>query len=407
MKKLTVILFASVVLNGALAGYIALRLPATPTPPAKTPPVITSKPARTGISDETKRLLAEESAERLDELRDRLRAEGLPESVVRSVVEQRLWQARQLRLDAADPNKKRPWWQRMSGHLPGDDVRMARLEEKLMDELQSKRAELFPETEKSTPDDSIAFLPAAKREAVQRLRDDYRELHRKLLIQSGGAYSQGSYVTAADRQKLTFLGEEEEKDLRALLTSEEYGEMQLRTPGAESVPKKASALLDLSEHQFRGLMAIREWRNNAEPIDLSVDPFAAMSPEMELKRQQLADEEKRKLDELLGTEKRQLLDQTKNFKYEDVARYIARFDLPQSHIPAYLALFQKATDDAAAINSNATLSPEQRTQSLKSIAQTYDTSIAKLLGPAALEENLGMNDLLFPARTSCFVVDEK
>jgi hypothetical protein len=409
VKKLTSILIASVVLNGALAGYIFLRLDTASAPLEKTPAAGTITTSRTGLSDETKRLLTQENVEHLDQLRDRLRAEGLPESVVRSVVEERLWQACQLRLDAADPNKKRPWWQRMSGHLPGDDVRMARLQEKLRDEVLSKRDELFPEAKQSSPDDSIAFLPPAKRQAVQRLRDDYRDLHRKLLIESGGpSYSTGSYITSADQQKLTYLSNEEEKDLRAVLTSDEYNEMQLRKTETEYFFKKTAAFLDLSEVQFRGLVDIRAWREQAYAKVGPGDPFAPMPPEIARQHQQIVDEEKRKLGELLGAEKLQLMDLADNPEYQGVARYIARFDLPQSHIAEYFTITRKGIDEAAAIYNNPALSPEQRTESIQSIAKTYDASIVKLLGSTALDENLSMSAMLAPAaRTNCFGMNEK
>ena len=412
VKKLTAVLCTSLLLNGAFAGYIVLRRASTPTPPEKTPSTDASVATRIGLSDETKRLLAQESIEHLDQLRDRLRAEGLPESIVRSVVEERLWQARQLQLDAADPNKKRPWWQRMSGHLPGDDVRMARLEEKLRDEVLSKRDELFPESKQFSTDDSIAFLPLTKRQAVQQLRADYYELQRKLLIESGGpSYSTGSYITSADQQKLTYLRNEEEKDLRAVLTSDEYKEMQLRTTGNEWVAKKTAALLDLSEDQFRGLVNIQAWREQADAklnTQNGVDPFAQMSPETARNYQQIIDDEKQKFIELIGEEKLQLLELAKNSEYEGIARYIARFELPQSHIAAYFAITHKGIEDAAAIQNNPALSSEQRAESIKSIAQAYDVSISKLLGSNALDENLGMNAILAPAaRTSCFRMEEK
>ena len=83
-----------------------------------------------GLSEETKRLLAGSSLENLGQLRDRLRDEGMPESVVRDLIEQRLWNARRERLEAADPAKKRPWWQQFPEPLPGDDIRMGKLEQK-------------------------------------------------------------------------------------------------------------------------------------------------------------------------------------------------------------------------------------------------------------------------------------
>lgn len=39
------------------------------------------------------------------------------------------------------------------------------------------------------------------------------------------------------------------------------------------------------------------------------------------------------------------------------------------------------------------------------MAQAYNTSVEKLMGPAALEENLGLDETFNYARTRCFGVD--
>ena len=146
MKVVSALFAASLAINTILAVYCAVRLHAADgvvrENVAATAPVHSA-----GLSEETKRLLAGDGLENLDRLRDRLRAEGLPESIVRDVIEQRLWKAQRAKLDAADPGKKRPWWQQVSERLPGDDVRMGRLEQQERAEYKRRIRELFPEAE--------------------------------------------------------------------------------------------------------------------------------------------------------------------------------------------------------------------------------------------------------------------
>lgn len=113
MKPVTLLCVVSVVLNVAGGIYVATRLSATQAGGgAGGARTMDGREVKTGLSEETKRLLAV--------LRDRLRAEGLRESIVRDVVSGRLWTERQAKLDAADPIKKRPWWQQTREQLPGD-----------------------------------------------------------------------------------------------------------------------------------------------------------------------------------------------------------------------------------------------------------------------------------------------
>jgi len=389
MKSVSALCAASLAINVALVVCLAIRLHtangvARGTAMAVTP----AHPA--GLSEETKRLLAGSSLENLGQLRDRLREEGLPESVVRDVIEQRLWKAQRGKLDAADPAKKRPWWQQVSERIPGDDVKMGRLESQTIADYKRRMRELFPEAEGDHLAPETAFLAPEKRKALQKVLDDYSELESRAYMDAGVGPT-----LPMDQQRFTYLRDEKEKDMQALLSPADYEELQLHDLRTNFSLRKAAALLNLSEQQFRGILAIDKWKSTAlSSIGNGADPFAPLPPEKQGFYDRLTEEERNKRLELLGPEKAYLYDWVDGGGYDAVARYVARFDQPPDRINDYFHLTNKARDEVAELVRNSTLSPEQRALSLNALGQTYEKLLKELMGPAAMESDLGLGNLI-------------
>ena len=387
MTKSVAIFFAASLLgNVACIGYLSLRVAKVDTVKdgrVEAPTLVT------GLSLQTRQLLTETDTDNLEHLRDHLRAEGLPESVVFTIVDDRLWSAYRAKRDAADPAKKRPWWQQTQLPLPGDDILIGRIDEQFQADYKSRIAELFPAKRMASMDPSIASLPTSKQEGVQKLLDDYDALERKLRIESGG------YAVAADRKKSDYLRGEKERDLRALLTPEEYAEVGLRDSCQESSLKRSAALLGFSEREFRGLLEINRWYGQEQYKRGGVDdPFAALPPEKEAERIRLNAEMKRREQEIIGVERTALYAEIDSSDYDQVSRLIARFDLPSSATGAYFTLKKRTSDKIDSIDRNETLSPEQRALSFNALKRSYETSIREILGPTVQHEDLYYNQVL-------------
>lgn len=392
MKPVVVLCVISLAVNASLVGYIVFKPQIVAELPVTGGTASVKDEAGTGLSEETRQLLTETGIGNLEALRDRLRAEGLPEALVRNVVEQRLWDDRNAKMAGADPMKKRPWWQQTRESLPGDDVRLAKLEHRLLNELTSRRLELFPESADAGENLETAFLSQGKRKAVQKLQSDYRELHMRVNADSGGIYASPSI--ASDYRRLEYLVSEEDKDLRALLTPQEYEEMKLRGD-ANSSRRKNAALLNLSQAEFRGLVELDKWFEQEEAkMGYSGDPFAPSIPERENPPMKLYDERKRRAGALLGPEKAELYRRAEFGEYDAIERYVARFDMPPSRVNEYFGLSQKAESEMTALFQSSTLSVTERDQALRSLGQIYETSLKKLLGPAAMDSGLELGGLI-------------
>ena len=383
MKPVTLLCVVSVVLNIAGGVYVTRRTSATRSDAGADVVRATNRgEVKAGLSEETKRLLAETGTEDLAVLRDRLRAEGLPESIVRDVVSGRLWAERQAKLDAADPIKKRPWWQQTREQLPGDDVRMSRLGERLRFECLSRIDDLFPDYRDDSGGSSGGVLSVEKQRAVRKLRRDYEELISRVNTDAAGD------PTSKDQEKLAYLGHEQEKDLRALLTPAEYEEQALRNAATEILMKKVAAIQNWSEREFMGMVAINQWYEQV--YDNSVknsDPFVQRSPEEQAMADRNQNERGRRQLELLGAEKLEFYEQMglRPESYDPLARYIARYELPQSRMKELGELIGRWDPAYQAINQNTALSVAERRQAIFDLYRQMADPVSELMGPAIFD----------------------
>lgn len=392
MKPTSFFLACSLAFNAALTCIFLIR-------PAPVPPEPGSfgrtADAAGGLSAGTRHLLDQPGNENLDGLRDRLLAEGLPARVVRQIIEARLWAAHQARVEAADPIKKRPWWQQTETQLPGDDLKLERIREISFGEFRMQMSRLFPDEGAARTVAATAFLPPFKQTAIQKLTDDYEELRAGLRVESGSPYE-----FEDDRKKVAYLQDSEKEDLQDLLSESEYREFKLRDVGSESFLKKKAAWLNMSEAEFRGMRAINEWRTEQSQKfpPLRDDPFAALSPEQAQEQELLNSEKSRRERELLGAERYALYLRTEDPEYENLSRYVARYELPASRITEYFKLSDSAYEQARAlIAQDAPL--EQRQRAVRALAETVKASLQELMGPQSTE-GLQLGNLIRRMETS-------
>lgn len=385
MKPKALLLALSVAANAALVGCLVLRVSA---PPPVEPAVRPVAKAAGGISNATKQLLVDDSTAGLEQLRDQLLAEGLPMSAVEAIIEDRLWRSRQARIDKANPLKNRPWWQQTEDQLPGDDLHLNRLSEALRSESQAEMRRLFPHRDSPVDARRIAFLPPGKAAAVQELMQDYEELRSNLRAKVGDPW-----LFKADSAQWLYLRDEEERDVRALLTPIEYEQFKLRDPNIESRLKRAAAIVGFSEREFYGMRAISEWRSaQASKFPYLTDPFASVSPEQRAEEQRLNEEAARRERELLGLERFTFYVYSSVPDYDQMARYAARYDLPPSRIMEYLALKDNAMAAVQQITAKES-TPEQRRQAVKSWIETTKKSLNDLVGSNP-SEGLELDELI-------------
>lgn len=276
---------------------------------------------------------------------------------------------------------------------------MNRLSEALRSESQAEMRRLFPHRDNPADARRTAFLSSDKAAAVQELMQDYEELRGNLRAKVGDPW-----LFKADSAQWLYLRDEEERDVRALLTPAEYDEFKLRDPSTESRLKRAAAIVGFSEQEFYGMKAISDWKSAQESkFPYLADPFADVSPEQRAEEQRLNVEAARRERELLGPERFNSYLYSSMPEYDQMARYAARYELPPSRIMEYLVLKDNAMEAVQQISAKE-LTPEQRRQAVKSWIETTKKSLNQLVGSNP-SEGLELNDLIERADREAAQID--
>lgn len=377
MKPLPALLLVSVGLN---IWFVAKP----PTNATTSIHVVSQTPSNVGqtvgLSEETQRLLGDARDEDLERLRDRLLAEGLPAELGRDIIKNRLWTEMNATIDATDPAKRRPWWQQTQERLPGEDIVMGRFEERLRNDYTVRVRELFPEEPSHTAIPDSTFLSESKRHQLQQLADDYDALRLQLQRETGYPYPDES-----ERAKFDFLAAEKTKDMQALLSPAEYDELELRKTDSRQDLKVVAATLNLSEGEFRTLLAIEQWGLSEYPKPVTNDPFAPLSPEQAAKYEEIQRLENEQRLALLGEDRLFIYTEIKTGNYGRAARTIAWLNQPLEKTRDYMLLLHQATVDLTRLKKGPQLQPSPE---VSRIAAKYEQSLVKLLGPDALDSNL-------------------
>ncbi len=95
-------------------------------------------------------------------------------------------------------------------------------------------------------------FPPATLKSLQAIEADYSELARE--IREGGS----GVLLPSDREKLTLLDQERRKDLQALLTPEQFEELELRTSSTAAALRRTLTLMEPTEQEFRTLHRLQK-----------------------------------------------------------------------------------------------------------------------------------------------------
>lgn len=182
----------------------------------------------------------------------RLRAEGFPPRVVRSLVRSVLQQrAFNEYRDLIRQDIAAPYWRNRNGTLrPDREARqkLAALDKKLTEQA---RALLGPDVDRlpgdvgySTVERQYGPIPPEKVAAIKAISRDYDEISSDLHEASRGL------LLREDREKLAFIETQKRADLTALLTPEELDHYERRNSNAAYTTRERFEFLDATESEF-------------------------------------------------------------------------------------------------------------------------------------------------------------
>ncbi|HSI09043.1 MAG: hypothetical protein ACAH89_03875 [Rariglobus sp.] len=321
MKALPLLLAASLIANAAFVTVIARRssFAHSSSVSSVTP---SSRPTAGAASASASGLPSAETLAKLDGTDlpayiIALRATGLPPHLVRALVNAELNERFKAREEALKPKRKTAsYWESEDYYENNQDTlenRLARLD--LRREKDDLRRQLLGEDPPRADDTNP--IPPAKRESVRRISEDYDAMIQQINIESR------DNPLASDREKLAFLRAEKEKEIRTLLTPEEYAAHELRTSETSRQLRWQLGAFKPSEEEFLRIHAL-----------MRADPELARNPdnsygEEDWQRRRAAEKKLREsLRVELGPERFKDYERAKDYSYQQLTQLNRRLNLP-------------------------------------------------------------------------------
>ncbi len=217
---------------------------------------------------------------------------------------------------------------------------------------------------------SYGPLPLEKISRIQEISSDYSEL--RMIIQSEA----GGLMLAEDRAKLALLAEEERADLQALLTPEEYEEYQLRRSSSANQLRSQLMWVEVNEQEFRSLYRLQEAYNNQYGTMTSPSSPSANATQRRAAEQALIAQAK----EILGAERGAEFERSRDSSYRQVVALVERLQLPRATAQEITAVQRDIQRRWAAVQTNQSLTPDERRTQSSALAREATESITARLG---------------------------
>ncbi len=366
MKPTTLLLIASLLANVALLTLVATRsAPAGPAPSAST--AAQTGGAKPSVSDAALRqaLVSGNTAA--------LEAAGLDPALARELAIGRAFTrlAGRVQANKAAAADTR-WWRNTRNSATAQEEQL-QLRREITDALVA--AGIDPSGITTRGDSNqLAFLPAAKRDALRRINQDYDEMMAK--------FSDGGVQLASDRERLKLLRAEKERDIAALLTPEERLAYEMRTSNSAAVVRARYGDGIQSEEDYRKIYALQKAfddkfsldtlnaRNNPE----GMNAFAAA-------QRQLQDDIRAALGDSAYTQLRRATDPD----LRTVDSLVTRLNLPATTTDRVAAARESFATESQRINADANVPATQRRTQIQELANRAKSEVQQLLGAEAAD----------------------
>ncbi len=309
-----------------------------------------------------------------------LRAQGFPPAIVRSVINTRI-NALQLdrRLALLKSIGPREYWKNtLTSPTSNPEYRAAQRE--MAQERTRLLAELLGDSPQQSEQALISMrnrygnLSAEKIEQVQLIATDYNELMSEVRRESQGM------LLAEDREKLAYLEQEQRADLQALLSPAEYDEYMLRASNTANTMRRALVGMEPNEQEFRQIFALQLAFDDAFGPNMRRN-----TPEWQAERraaeQQLIAAVKTSLGEERGVEFERSRDPT----YSQAMELTQRMQLTKETAHQTWEIQRSVQQQYTALQSDRTLTPDQRNARLAAVIGEARTTLTSILGDDTAE----------------------
>lgn len=312
---------------------------------------------------------------------DRLKAEGLPLTVVRALVRARISARFADRLKAVLPPPGRDEYWRSNAFQPdtalSPKTRAARRQ--IQREIsEAVSAALGADANAATAHELAARertygnLPVDKIEQVEALGRDYSEMRAQVSDNAHGV------TLPEDRELYRLLEQERRTELAALMTPEELLEYDLRNSPSASAVRGQTLFFEPTEEEYRALVQLR--------LDFDRQ-FGALnlSGEEQVRKRAAEAVLIQEVKGLLSPERFAEYELTANSDFRNTVNALGQFNFDLPVAREVMALRRDVTARAAAIASNPVYTAEQRAAELAALHREASSKLTSQLGPKAYE----------------------
>jgi len=376
MSKLALFLALSLAANAAFFITFFVRSAAPPAATVETKPAATVAKAGPSLPVSSPIAATLTSGDL-----GQLKAAGIPDEVARSILFGRAHsrlQARQRALfQPLTPNSR--YWS--NPNYASTWTKERRLEmAKAQREFEAAMRELGDGSPFRNPfetETEFSYLPAAKREQLRRIRQDYGEMRNEFNETDG-------IQLASDRLKVKMLQEEQERDIAAALSPQELEEYLLRTsPTAQSVRRNYGDAIQ-SEDDYKKVYALQkafdEQYPNRDRINRSETPSPALKARQEAERRLQED-----ILAVVGESNFAAAQRMADQEFKALTALEKRLNLPTGTADQLYASRDAYALQSRQISENPSLSNQERVAQLTSLAGQATANLRATLGKEGAE----------------------
>ncbi|MBC8010303.1 MAG: hypothetical protein H7067_09410 [Burkholderiales bacterium] len=331
-------------------------------------------------------------------LRDELRAAGVDEELIRTVVSARIWKRYETRFKAlqTSPDAAQAWWKNDEdgGYWGGQTKEQRAAMKDLQAEMKAESERVLgkdPREESMSPwlERQYGFVAAEKRQSLQELEQDYQELSSDLQRESRG------FQMPLDADKARFLQEEKRRDLAMILTPEELADYDLRQSRTAQNLRWQMTKMDANEAEYR---AVFEIRKEFDDVYNEYDGFGnrvrrSNDPEVRKERGEAEKAMKAQIKDALGAERYKVYVRANDHDYQQLQSAVKRFELPADTPAKIYDMRDEIPQLALRVADDANLTSEEKKAELGKLAEQARDRVKAALGPEVAQvyfDNNGM-----------------
>lgn len=386
MKPLSLIFALSLAANAALVGaLVTARRSPSAEQKNHASQTATVAPAN-GTAEQAaaaQALAAAAKTRDLASMRDQLRALGVPDDVVRSVIRALVYKKFTDAQNNILGTQTAPFWKAAGGL---SFATMTKEQRAKMQEANRAAMKEMDELVGPDPQDPmvrrLSFLPPEKIGKVRDLDRDYSDLRSQIMSEAEG------FRVPADEQKLAFLRKEQRKDLEALLTPEELEAYDLRNSPTADRMRYQLRDFDASDAEYKAIYAAQKaFDDRFSNMNGGIGP----QPQEAQARTQAQEAMYAQLKANLGEERYNAYLRSQNQEYRALQSAAKRFNLPSAAIDEVYGAREQTVSNAQRIANDGNLTDQQRRDALASLAEQARSKIKSSLGAEVADAYLKSN----------------